>query len=240
MAAVLACGPEALLSHRSAAWLWGIWRYGPHPLAVTGPQPRKPRPPIQLHRSAILTEADRAIEESIPVTALPRTLLDCAAESRPFQLQRMLARSEELELFDLGPIESLLGRSGTHAGREPLRRAIALYAPAPFTRSEFERRFVTAVLEAGLPRPATNFFEAGFELDLYWPEWRFAVELDTFATHGGHASFESDRLRQEDLKLAGIEMTRVTDVRFHREPGAVLERVATLLAQRRIERGRSA
>ena len=240
MAAVLACGPEALLSHRSAAWLWGIWRYGPHPLAVTGPQPRKPRPPIQLHRSAILTEADRAIEESIPVTALPRTLLDCAAESRPFQLQRMLARSEELELFDLGPIESLLGRSGTHAGREPLRRAIALYAPAPFTRSEFERRFVTAVLEAGLPRPATNFFEAGFELDLYWPEWRFAVELDTFATHGGHASFESDRLRQEDLKLAGIEMTRVTDVRFHREPGAVLERVATLLAPRRIERGRSA
>jgi very-short-patch-repair endonuclease len=102
----------------------------------------------------------------------------------------------------------------------------------PFTRSGFERRFFEAVLAAGLPRPATNFVEAGFELDVYWPERRFAVELDTYATHGTNAAFERDHLRDEDLKLAGIELTRVTDVRFHRERKVVLERVATLLARR--------
>lgn len=145
----------------------------------------------------------------------------------------MLERSEELKLFDLGPIEELLGRSRGHRGWGRLRRAIALYQPVPFTRSEFERLFFAAVLDAGLPRPATNFVEAGFELDAYWPEQRFAVELDTYATHGTNAAFERDHLRDEDLTLAGIETIRVTDVRFHREPEAVLERVATLLARRR-------
>jgi hypothetical protein len=233
LAAVLACGPRAVLSHRSAAWLWGIWRYGPDPLAATGPQPRKPRLPIRLHRSIILTEADRALVENIPVTALPRTMLDCATEFSLLHMQRMLERAEELRLFDLEPIEELLERSGRHKGRKALRLAIGLYQPVPFTRSGFETRFFEAVLEAGLPRPATNFVEAGFELDLYWPERRFAVELDTYATHGTKAAFERDHLRDEDLKLAGIELTRVTDVRFHREPEAVLERVATLLARRR-------
>jgi Transcriptional regulator, AbiEi antitoxin len=195
LAAVLACGPDALLSHGSAAWLWGIWRYGPAPLHVTSPLPRKPRAPIHLHHSRILTAADRAIEENVPVTSLPRTLLDCAAESRRPRLQRMLERSEELKLFDLGPVEELLGRSRGHAGWGRLRGGIALYAPVPFTRSGFERRFFEAVLRAGLPRPATNFVEAGFELDLYWPEHRFAVELDTYATHGTNAAFERNHLR---------------------------------------------
>lgn len=231
LAAVLASGPKALLSHRSAAWLWGISRHGPAPLHVTSPVPRKPRSPIRLHHSRILTEADRALEKGIPVTAVPRTLLDCAVESRFSSLGRMLERSEELKLFDLGPVEELLARSRGHAGWGPLRRAIALYAPVPFTRSGFERRFFEAVLEAGLPRPATNLVEAGFELDAYWPEHRFAVELDTYATHGTNAAFERDHLRDEDLMLAGIEMIRVTDVRFHCEPKVVLERIGTLLAR---------
>jgi hypothetical protein len=170
LAAVLTCGPEAVLSHRSAAWLWGIWRYGPQPLAVTGPQPRKPRFPIRLHRSKILADADRAIERNIPATAVPRTLLDCATEFRFPQLQRMLERSEELRVFDLGPVEDMLDRSWGHAGWGRLRRAIGLYQPVPFTRSGFETRFFEAVLAAGLPRPATNFVEARFELDVFWPE----------------------------------------------------------------------
>ncbi|HET6997472.1 MAG TPA: hypothetical protein VFI03_02695 [Solirubrobacterales bacterium] len=144
----------------------------------------------------------------------------------------MLERSEELKLFDLGAVEALLDRTRGHHGWGPLRRAIALYQPVPFTRSGFERLFFEAVLRAGLPRPATNFVEAGFELDVYWPEYRFAVELDVYATHGTHGAFERDRLRQEDLKLAGVEMTRVTDVRFHREPDAVLARIGRLLDER--------
>jgi hypothetical protein len=182
-----------------------------------------------------LTPKDRELEKNIPVTAVPRTLLDQAATLRPELLQRMLERSEELKLFDLGAVEDLLDRTQGHHGWGRLRRAIALYQPPPFTRSGFERRFFEAMLRAGLPRPATNFVAAGFELDVYWPQYRFAVELDVYATHGTLGAFERDRLRQEDLKLAGIEMTRVTDVRFHREPRAVLARVTRLLEDRRRE-----
>lgn len=233
LAAVLACGPDALLSHRSAAWLWGIVKGSPAPFEVTTPVPRKARKPIRIHHSRILTADDRVLREGIPATALSRTLLDCAASQDFWLLQRMLERSEELKLFDLGPVEELLERCGRHAGRGPLRRAIALYKPPAFTRSQFERRFLEAVLAHGLPRPAVNINVAGFELDLYWEDKRFAVELDSYATHGGHGAFERDRLRQEELLLAGIGMTRVTDVRFDREPHSVLKSVERLLAARR-------
>jgi very-short-patch-repair endonuclease len=91
------------------------------------------------------------------------------------------------------------------------------------------------VRKAGLPKPAANVFVAGFELDMYWEPERFAVELDTYEFHGGHVAFEKDRLRQEDLKLAGIEMTRITGARLDREPAAVANRLRQLLTQRRQE-----
>jgi hypothetical protein len=145
----------------------------------------------------------------------------------------MLKRAEELNVFDLGAVESLLGRCGRHRGAPRLRRALALYRPPRFTRSGLERYFLSLIEEAGFPSPATGFNEAGYELDVYWPELRFAVELDIFETHGTRQSFEEDRLRQEDLKLAGVELTRVTGRRLEREPRQVLERVARLLEQRR-------
>ena len=80
------------------------------------------------------------------------------------------------------------------------------------------------------------FNVAGYELDIYWQAEAFVVELDVYETHGTRAAFEDDRRRQEDLKLLGIEMTRVTEPRFDREPAQVLERIARLLVQRRVER----
>jgi very-short-patch-repair endonuclease len=82
-----------------------------------------------------------------------------------------------------------------------------------------------------------NIFVAGCELDAYWPEERFAAELDTYDYHGDPASFESDRIRQEDLKLAGIEITRITGARLDREPTAVVDRLRQLLTQRRNQLG---
>jgi hypothetical protein len=173
------------------------------------------------------------MERGIPLTSLSRTLLDVAAMTRFEWLRRMVERSEELEIFDLGPVDSLLSRSAGHPGAGALRRAVAVYRPLAVTRSSVERRFLDLVLAAGLPRPSTNFVLLGFELDAYWPEERFAVELDVFETHGTREAFERDRLRQEDLKLAGIEMTRVTAARLRSEPDRVIERVGRLLAQRR-------
>lgn len=233
LAAVLACGPTALLSHISAAWLWDLTKTPPLPASVTAPQHRKRRPPIRLHEARSLVAEDRALREGIPVTALPRTLLDLAATVRFEWLEKMVEGSEDLELFDLRAVEDLLARTVGHPGHGRLRKAIALYKPSSFTRSGLERRFLELCLEAGLPQPRTNFVIHGFELDCYWPESRFAVELDVFETHGSRAAFERDRKRQEDLLLAGIGMTRVTGPRLEQEPREVIRRVALLLEQRR-------
>jgi hypothetical protein len=233
---VLACGPGALLSHGSAAWLWELSAKRPGLPDVIGPEARRARAPIRLHRARHLAAEDRALVETIPVTSLPRTLLDCAVV-RADRLARMLERAEERRLSDLGSVEELLARTAGHPGAGRLRRALELYREPGLTRSELERGFVAAVEAAGLPRPATNYNEEGYELDVYWPRERFAVELDVYETHGSRAAFERDRYRQGELKLAGIEMDRVTGYRFEREPRQVVARVARLLAQRQAQLG---
>lgn len=232
LAAVLASGPGALLSHYSAAWLWGLSPTQPFPVHVTSPVQRAARRPILLHRSRTLTDADRALREGIPVTSVARTLLDQAALVRARDLRRLLKRSEEGRVFDLAAVQDVLGRNRGHRGTKRLRVAIRDYEPPPFTRSDFETCFYEAVLASGLPRPRVNFNVAGYEVDVYWPEHRFGVELDLYETHGTRDSFEDDRLRQEDLLLQGVGMIRVTGPRFEREPDAVLTRVARLLAER--------
>lgn len=228
-AAVFACGPGAVLSHYSAAWLHGLARWSPAPFHVTGPVARRPRLPVRIHRARRLEDADRMLVEGISVTAVPRLLLDMAAAIRFEQLEKMVERTEEMELFDLRAVEDLLTRTVGHHGHGRLRRAIALYTPTSFTRSGLEKRWLELVLAAGLPQPHMNYVERGFELDCYWPEHRFAVELDLFETHGTRAAFERDRERQEELLLAGITMTRVTGPRLEREPEEVIRRVARLL-----------
>ncbi len=232
LAAVLTSGPGALLSHYSAAWLWGLSSYPAIPIHVTSPSPRSRRPPIRLHRASKLTASDRRLREGIPVTSVARTLLDQAALVRQRDLRRLLKRAEERKRFDLAATHEVIARNRGHRGARRLRRAIVLYEPPPFTRSEFESVFFEALLAAGLPRPRVNNNVAGHEVDLYWSEHRFAVELDLYETHGTRESLESDRLRQEDLLLEGIGMTRVTGPRFAREPNAVLARIARLLAER--------
>lgn len=233
LAAVLSCGPQALLSHHSAAWLWGLANWSPIPLSVTVAGPRAARSSIRLRRARGLVAEDRDEIDVIPVTAVPRTALDLAATLRNRQLLRLLERAEELRLFDLRHFDDLLARSHGHPGAGRLRRVLDSYRPPPFTRSDTERRLLELVIAAGLPRPVTGFVEAGYELDFYWPDARFAVELDTYETHGSRQAFERDRLRQENLKLEGVEMTRITGLRLDREPKQVVERIARLLAQRR-------
>ncbi|HEX5990828.1 MAG TPA: hypothetical protein VFY75_11530 [Solirubrobacterales bacterium] len=167
---------------------------------------------------------------------MPRTLLDLAIRARSDQIERLLERAEELGLLDVPAVEALLARAGGHRGRGRLGRALAVYRPDPaFTRSRYERLFRRHVKAAGIPAPAMNSNHAGYELDAYWPELRFAVELDLFETHGSRAAFERDRLRQEELKLIGVEMIRITRPRLLREPDAVLANLTALLDRRRRE-----
>jgi very-short-patch-repair endonuclease len=219
----------------------GLLRFTPDVLHVTAPTRRRAKRRFVVHFSSILVEEDRAVCQGFPVTAVPRVLLDLAIRARPEQMEGYLERAEDRDLLDVRAVEDLLGRSGGHRGRGRLAQATAIYRPDPaFTRSKFERRFRQAVKAAGLPDPSMNFNVAEFELDAYWPELCFAVELDLFETHGSRAAFERDRRRQEELKLLGIEMIRVTAPRFKREPRAVLRNLGALLERRRQEVGHRA
>jgi hypothetical protein len=185
-----------------------------------------------VHSAEALAIEDRVSAERIPVTAVPRTLLDFAAVD-PHFLKAALDRAERHGLLDLIATDTLIARSRGFRGVARLRDALGAFRLAPFTRSGLERRFLELIHEAGLPRPSTNLFVEGYELDAYWSAERFAVELDTFDYHGSRTAFERDRRRQEDLKLAGIEMVRITGARIDREPRAAMTRLRRLLDQRR-------
>lgn len=230
----------AVASHGSAAYLWGLYRFVPEAIDVTAPIRRRAKREFRVHFSSILAPEDRGEREGIPVTSVPRMLLDLAIRARPDQMDRLLERAEELELFDRYAVEDVLDRAGGHRGRGRLRRALALYQPDPsFTRSRYEKHFRRLVIASSLPAPSMNFNFAGYELDAYWPDLRFAVELDLFETHGSRAAFERDHLRQEELKLLGVEMIRVTRPRLQREPEAVIRNLSTLLDRRRAELDRA-
>jgi hypothetical protein len=237
LSAVLASGPHTLLSHYSAGWLLGLISTRPIPIHVTTPVPRKRRGSVRVHHSRTLIDLDRSLERGIPVTSVARSSLDLAAVLRFRNLRRLIRRAEELEVFDLRDFQSVIARNRGHRGRASLERALSIYEPPRFTRSELEREFLRLLAAAGQPEPVTGFNVAGYELDVYWPDLRFAVELDVYATHGAPEPFEEDRQRDEDLKLAGVELTRVTGYRLEREPRRVMARIARLLDQRRGQLG---
>jgi predicted transcriptional regulator of viral defense system len=236
MAAALACGPGAVLSHGSAAWLWGLLGRCPTKPVVTVTGRRARRIGIETHAAA-LTGAEWGTIEYIPVTSLPRTLLDLAATDTPRRLQQAIERAERLGRLDLIAIDALLALRRGERGSRHLHLALDLYRDPAFMRSRAERLFLALAKEAGLPRPAMNTFVAGHEIDAYWAKERFAVEVDGWDAHRTRAAFESDPLRQENLKLAGIDSIRITARRIEREPKVVGKRLGTLLAQRRRELG---
>jgi len=221
-----------MLSHESAAWLWGLSSMWPQIPEVTVPSRGHNRSGIWIHHSTILEEEDRADVEGIPTTAVSRTLLDYGARLGDRRLEGLVEKAERRGLLDIGAIDSLIVRSGRHAGRKRLRRAMALYLDPVISRARTERAFLDIVKRAGLPRPAINLFVAGHEIDAYWERERFAVELDGWETHRTRAAFERDPLRIEDLKLAGIDAIRITARRIEREPDQVAQRLRTLLERR--------
>jgi Transcriptional regulator, AbiEi antitoxin len=145
-------------------------------------------------------------------------------------------RADELKVFDLGEMQELLDRARGHRGRAKVRAALDAYRPErKFTRSGFERRFLEVVREAGLPEPAMNVFVAGHELDAYWEEAHFGVELDAYETHGSRLSFEDDRVRDDDFLHAELVVTRVTETRLDREPRAVVDSLRRHRARRGVD-----
>ena len=213
LAAVLACGDGAVLSHRSAAALWGIRQYEGRP-EVIAPHAHRRGPSLAASRSAIEPD-ERTEHKGIPTTTPARTLLDLGTRLRPHQLDRAVREADYLRLFDLEEAQRLLDRYPRRRGTKRLRRAIADAAKASaHTRSELEDRFRTLVLDADLPAPDFNatieLGEITIEADAVWPEQRVVVELDGWAAHGTRQQFVDDRRRDRAAQLAGYAVLRFT------------------------------
>jgi very-short-patch-repair endonuclease len=227
MAATLACGNGAVLSHTSAAALWEI-RPTDGSVHVTVPTAGgRSRPGLYIHRDPCLPPDEVSARDRIGVTTVPRTLLDLAGVLPPRALQRALDEAVVIRRIDLSLIDALIAR---HAGRPKVAKLVAAletHRPGTtFTRSDLEERFLALCEAHDLPRPAVNRRVAGLEVDFLFPDARLVVETDGWRFHGTRAAFERDRNRDARLTRAGYRTLRFT----HRQLEADARTVAATVA----------
>jgi very-short-patch-repair endonuclease len=237
LAAVLACGRGAVLSHAAAGWLWGLLPACPARIDVTVPSHGQRHAGIALHHSSTLLPEEWGRMARIPVTALARTLLDLAASVSARKLWDVVERTERRGRLDFIEIDAMLLRRKGDRGAARLRRALEIYRDPVFSRARSERLFLALCKRAGLPRPKINTWVGKYEIDAYWETERFAVDVDGWEAHRTPRAFESDLLRQEEMKLAGIDSVHISARRIEHAPRQVGRRLAILLARRRAELG---
>jgi hypothetical protein len=208
LAVVLSVGDDAVLSHRSAAGLWGLRPWGGTfvEVSILGAKGVRRRPGRIVHRSADLPHDERTVERGVPVTTVPRTLLDLAAVVPAHHLRRAVERAELAELFDLVAVRRVLD---AHPGRPGSRALTALLADfaqhgeTP-TRSDLEAILLQVCLDTGLPRPQVNRYDGIRETDFRWPDHRLIVEVDSWTFHGRtRRAFDGDRARDRALLREG-------------------------------------
>jgi very-short-patch-repair endonuclease len=227
MGAVLAAGEGAVLSHRAAAALLGLGHF--LRIEVTAPTHRA-RPGIDVHTSIVPPDEVTA-EQGIPVTTIPRTLVDLASVLPPHRVERAVNEAEvqrhtdHLSLADL--VERYRGRRGIRTIKAILAR---LETGVTVTRSELESRFLAFTRQACLTSPLLNAHLLGFECDCVWPKQRVIVELDGHATHSTREAFEQDRARDRTLRAEGWQVVRVTWRQLHESPEALAADLRRILA----------
>jgi Transcriptional regulator, AbiEi antitoxin/Protein of unknown function (DUF559) len=217
MAAVMACGDGAVLSHESAAALWG-WRRWPAVPEVTVVRERR-RPGIRTHRTRSLPRRDRTRQLGVPVTSPERTIREIESRLTRKQFTRMVKDAWLQRRLDKAAVTRLLGY------------------PAEPTRSEFEEAFRRFCRRFGLPTPDTLVILHGFEVDALFAAQRLVVELDGWEFHADQVAFVSDRERDAELLDFGYETVRITWDRLHERPGREAARLHRILARRQRELG---
>jgi very-short-patch-repair endonuclease len=233
IAAVMACGKGAALSHRSAAALWDMTPDRRGPIDVTARAGRKHHG-IRVHRSK-LDDRDVTTHFGIPITSPARTLLDLADMLDDTALARAVNEARLKRRLGLDALEDLLARS---PGRATTRLRPFIHRRTAPTRSAFEDAFLELIDRYKLPRPEVNQRIAGHEVDAVWREQRLIVELDSREYHDDDQSFETDRDRDADLLAAGFPVVRVTWARLEWTPAREARRLNRLLdGRRRARRG---
>jgi predicted transcriptional regulator of viral defense system len=232
LAAVLAAGHGAALSHTSAAAQWQLVATAQTLIDVTVATGRRPRRGIRLHVTTTLAADDVTEIDGIPITSVARTLVDLAARVRRRRLLEAIEQAYTLRHLDVGELRQALRRNHNHRGVGTLAELLDGFAEPPSTRSQLERMMLHVIVAAGLPEPLVNALVAGLCVDLLWPAWRLVVELDGRRFHDNPWAFERDRRRDAILRTAGYEILRVSHRRLTREPDAVIADIRALAALR--------
>lgn len=229
LAAVLACGPGAVLSHRSAASQWGLLGTDQERIDVMARASRHGVPGIRLHRTRSLDAQDTTSHHGIPITTVHRTLLDLAATVRDHQLENALAQAMYLQVYDQRAIDDVIARSNGHRGTGVLKEATR--QEPQITRSMWETRMLGLVRAASLPEPICNKALHAPDYgecypDFYWPAYGLIVETDGWEAHRTLAAFRNDRAKDAALTAAGYKVLRFTwDV----DDATILRRLRPLL-----------
>ncbi len=235
MAAVLAGGADAALTHTDGLQLRGIVQSNAARIHITvtrktGGAHR--RQGLVIHRCK-LDPCDRDVVDGIPTTTVARALLDFAEIARGRQLDRALDEAYKRQLLDLDAALDVLGRVRGRRGAKPLRRALEIYVPEPRrVNSWLEKHTLQLIRAAGLPMPQVNVHLNGHEVDLLWPEHRLVVELDSREHHDTPWAREEDDVRDTDHVVSGYRVMRFTYGRITREPDVVIALIREALTDR--------
>ncbi|HEX7279602.1 MAG TPA: DUF559 domain-containing protein [Solirubrobacterales bacterium] len=234
MAAVLASGPEAVLSHWSAAALWAIRPNSRERIDVTVPHRSRSGDLIRRHISPV-PDDERAVKEGIPVTSAPRTIFDLAAAEPLDVVENLLREMERLELRDRLSLRDLLDRHPGRRGARKVRSALERLKeePAGSKRSKLEERFAPFLRHHHLPLPRFNDWimvgNKRYKVDCHWPGPGQIVELDGWQSHKTRTAFREDRARDRRLRVAGYSVTHITWNQLDDEAEAVAADLRALL-----------
>lgn len=232
MAACLACGPHACVSHSSAARLWRLVparAKRKEPVHVTVPGSARRRPGIRVHRVVELAGDETTRLQGIPITTPERTLLDVAGLMSSRALEQALAEAYARHLATAESVGALIERHPRRPGARHLLDLLGGSDPA-HTRSHAEDRFLALIEKAGVERPGVNVRVAGHLVDFFWRRAGLVVEIDGFGPHSSRKAFNRDRTRDADLVGAGYRVLRIPWDSLVDEPEAVLVRLGKAMS----------
>jgi hypothetical protein len=225
IAALLAAGSDAFLSHRTAAAVNGLRAINTRRIELTIPGANgSHRAGLVVHRTRTPPHpSEIRMRDGLRVSSVPRMLVELAPRESDKELDRLITVAARKRRLDVTEMESTLVRHSRRPGLAKLKRALAAYRPKPEHKSGFEIAFDEWLAKhPEIPEPRRDVhFDNRWELDCYWPERRFAVELDTRDYHGAAADFDRDRSKDIYLKRHGIDHIRITDTRFQEDKAGI-------------------
>lgn len=227
LAAVKACGNEAVLSGRAAAYLWRLIKGSPPQPEVLTPNDRR-IPGVRVHRARRTDLAEISRRQGIPITTVPRTLADLASSLPEPALARACHEAGVLYRTTPAQVDAVLQRLLNARGRAKLVRV--LHGDVPVTLSRLEARFLELLGEAGLPLPVTNRVAGGHRVDCRWPQHRLTVELDSYRYHQSRHAWEQDRRREREARARADVFRRYTWGDVFEQPALMLAELKALLA----------